>query len=231
MRLRAVAIRLGIACLALIAVAASASAQCPALNIATAINVRVVEPKITYHHDIDLFGLPKLERSAERPPPGWTMLGLTKISDTLRTEFQLASVALPDGRVCVWLARVDARLGDPIMNIYVASEYEPGSCEYETILAHENTHVRFNLETLRDWMPSIRAALVESARRRFPAIYPGAPNEAALRERLLENLYSVFDLMNDDMRRRNATIDTPENYRRENAKCRHWSRHGLSLDR
>jgi len=37
--------------------------------------------------------------------------------------------------------------------------------------------------------------------------------------------------MNEDMAKRNATIDTPENYARENAKCDHWSRHNFHLDR
>ena len=218
--------------LALVGSASAARGQCPRLqNVPPlVITLNLVEPKITYHHDVDLFGLPKLERASERPPPGWTMLGLTKISDSLRTSFKFATVALADGRVCVWLTEVNAQLGDPVMNVYVAAEYAPGTCEYKTILDHENTHVRFNLETLRDWMPSVKAALTETAKRRFPAIFATQPSDDALRERLLENLYSVFDLMNDDMRKRNASIDTPENYKRTAALCRDWSRHGLALD-
>jgi len=210
----------------------AARAQCPVpanlprLRIA----IQVPEPQINYHHDVDLFGLPKLEHHSERPPPGWVILGLTKIADQLHMTYRWASVPLRDGRVCVWLTDVDAQLGDSVMNIHVAADYAPGTCEYTVILNHENTHVRFNVETLRDWMPSVKAALSEAARRKFPAIFPGPPTVGDLRHHLLDNMSSVFELMNQDMAKRNATIDTVENYRREHAKCGNWSRAGMKLD-
>ncbi len=208
-------------------------AQCPALpNLPQLqVNVHIVQSQIIYHREVDLFGLPKIERGSERPPQGMVLLGVTKIADQLRAAFQTIALPRPGGQYCVWLVRVDASLGNQVMDVYVASEYEPGTCEYEVIYNHENTHVRFNLETLRDWLPTIQASLTEAAKRRFPVIFPGKPTSEALTAYLLENVKSTFDLMNKDMARRNATIDTPENYRRENAKCRHWSRHDFKLDR
>ena len=190
----------------------------------------VAQPSITYHHDVDLFGLPKLEHHSERPPAGSVLLGLTKLSDHWSMGTRGAAVKLPDGRICFWLTRIDALLGDPTMNVYVAAEYAPDTCEYKTILDHENTHVRFNLETLRDWMPTVKAALTEAARRKFPAIFPGPPTNEDLRYYLADNMQTVFDLMGDDLRQRNATIDTPENYRRTSALCHNWSRHGWKMD-
>lgn len=208
------------------------SAQCPiAINAAPpAINIHIPEPKIVYHHDVDLFGLPKLEHHSERPPSGSVLLGLTQIADAFSAESQFALYSLPDGRYCVALRRIDAVLGNPIINVYVANEYAPDTCEYKVILAHENAHVRFNLETLRDWLPTVRAALSEAAKHKFPAIFPSKPSEREMSEYLLSNMQETFDLMGQDMAKRNATIDTPENYRRENAKCRNWSRDGFKLD-
>ncbi len=211
--------------------AATVWAQCPTpRNLPPLqIHIQVVEPKIAYHHDLDLFGLQKVGRTSERPPAGMIRLGLTDISDSFRAQFETFSLPRSNG-ICVWLGRVEALLGNQIMNVYVADEYPPDSCEYKVILAHENTHVRFNVETLRDWAPTIQAALVESARRKFPAIFPSQPGSDDLNRYLLDNMANVFDLMNQDMAKRNATIDTPENYARENAKCDHWSRHGFHLD-
>jgi len=232
MRPRLGLIGLLLAAIALIGGASAAGAQCPVpSNLpALVINVSVAKPTITYHHDVDLFGLPKLEHHSERPPPGSVLLGLTKISDHIRSSFRTASLAMGDGRICVWLAGIDAQLGDPVMNVFVAQEYAPDTCEYRVILDHENTHVRFNLETLRDWMPSIRASLTEAAKHKFPAIFQTPPTDDQLRHYLFDNMKSVFDLMSEDMRNRNATIDTPENYRREHAKCHDWSRHDFKLD-
>ena len=208
-----------------------ARAQCPILNIPPPnIRVGVVEPKIVYHHDLDLFGLQKLGNSAERPPPGSIRLGVTFNADYVKWSFSTYPFNLPDGRVCIWLADVDAELGDPVMNVYVAEEYAPGSCEYNVVLNHENTHVRFMLGSLHKWAPSIQAALSEAAKHKFPVVFPAKPTNQQLSQYLGGNMDDIFALMNDEMTRLNASIDTPENYRRENAKCHNWSRHGLHLD-
>jgi len=155
---------------------------------------------------------------------------VTRISDSFHASFRTLTVTLRDGRVCVWVTEVSASIGDPVMEVYVAGNYAPDTCQYKVIFDHENTHVRFNLETLRDWLPTVRAALTEAAVHKFPVIYPRPPVADELRDYLLDNIRSVFALMNEDMRKRNATIDTPENYRREHAKCANWSRGNFKLD-
>jgi len=221
-----------LAAIVLVVAASAARAQCPTPSNLPRLQVQVqtVEPRIAYHHDVDLFGLPKIGNTSERPPPGMIRLGVTRISDSFRAAYETYSVPRANG-VCIWLGKVLVLLGNEVMDVYVAAEYPSDSCEYKVILAHENTHVRFNLETLRDWAPTIQAALVEAARRKFPAIFPAKPSQDELNRYLLANMTEVFDLMNQDMARRNATIDTPENYARENAKCDHWSRHNFHLDR
>jgi hypothetical protein len=210
-----------------------ASAQCPVLqNVPPpAVTMKVLVPQVVYHHELDLFGLPKVERSAERPPAGRVLLGVTQLEQGVVVIPSVLTLPRPGGIYCVWVTKVSASLGSPVMNVYVAQEYEPGTCEYNVIMNHENTHVRFNLETLRAWAPTISAALTEAARRRFPAVFHSRPGANEVVNYLVDNVRATFQLMNQDMARRNATIDTPENYARENAKCHHWSRHNFHLDR
>jgi hypothetical protein len=219
--------------LLVVTLASVAKAQCPAMPQlgSPTVNVQVLTPKLVYHHDVDLFGLPKVEKSAERPPQGSILLGLTKLADGIVVVPHYVALPRPGGIYCVWLKKVDASIGIPVMDVYVASEYEPGSCEYNVILNHENTHVRFNLETMNEWAPTIQAALTESANRLFPAVFYKDPKrDNAVAQYLFENAKSTFLLMQQEMAKRNASIDTPQNYRRENAKCNHWSRHGFKLD-
>ncbi len=215
--------------LALAALPAGARAQCPRQPHAVAIDIEVPTPRIVYHHDVDLFGLPKLEHHSERPPKGWTILGLTKISDQIHYRLQWGMLPLADGRVCVYLQHLNVLLGDAEMHVYVAAEYPEDSCEYKVILAHENTHVRFNLETLRDWMPSVRASLSESALRKFPVIYPAPPKAEDLVAYLSENMHLVAERMDEDMAQRNATIDTPEAYHKTSLLCTNWHRPGMKI--
>jgi hypothetical protein len=195
-----------------------------------AIVIRLIQPTIAYHHDVDLFGLQKIGNVAERPPPGWVRLGVTHRSNRIEAQIRYRTVKLRDGRECIWLTNVGAVLGDPVLDVYVAANYKPGTCEYENILAHENTHVRFNMETLHDWLPTLKAALTEAVKKKFPAIFDAHPTDKELNEYVFENLDDVFTLMGEDNAKRDASIDTPENYRREHDKCRNWSQPGFRLD-
>ncbi len=210
----------------LLGLSASARAACPALpNLPPLeINVQLLHPEIVYHHDIDLFGLPTIQHGAEHPPPGATLFGLTKLVDSFRAGFQTVTLPVVGEHFCVWLEKVDAVLGDKVMDVYIAADYPPDSCEYKVTLAHENTHVRFNLEALRDWLPKIKAALTEGAKKNFPASFPVSPTKEELDHVLLDSVAPVFAQLNQDMAKRNGSIDTQESYRREIAKCDNWMR-------
>jgi hypothetical protein len=111
------------------------------------------------------------------------------------------------------------------MDVYIAADYPEDSCEYRVTIAHERQHVGFNLAVLREWLPKVRAALTGAARDKFPASFPDTPTNEEVNHILLDPVAPVFQAMNQDMARRNGSIDTPENYRREIAKCGNWMPH------
>ena len=200
--------------------------RCPARPggaAAPAIRFEVFPPHVVYHHNVDILGLPSVGDTLERAPTGHYILGLTKNPTFVRlVDFRTVNLPLGDGRYCVWVTGVTAQMGDPREDVYIAANYPEGSCEYDAVMRHENRHVAINLEGLREWVPSVRAALSEAAARRFPVIADSLGGGRQVGALLFDAVRPLFALMNEDLRRRNAAIDTPESYRATQAECSNW---------
>jgi hypothetical protein len=210
---------------------AHAAAQCPPApaDFRPVVNLRELQPQIVYHHDVDIFNMSPFKNHMEKAPTGY-LLGLTRNPTFARLDGgRMLQQPLGDGRVCVRVAEVDAVIGDEQMDVYIAANYPEGSCEYDVVRRHENTHVSINLEGLRVWLPTLRATLNEAAARDFPIVStPERAGEDAGRV-LWNALVPVFKLMQNDLERRNGYIDTPEKYRQTALLCKNWFPPGTKL--
>lgn len=210
----------------------SAVAQCPqppseARN--PTVRLDIIEPRLIYRHDVDLLGLARETRTFEMAPKGGVVLGLTKRSDQLRVQGRWAITRSLDGRSCIWPETVDARIGDPEMDVYVAANYPVGSCEYTVILEHENTHVAINRSVLQAYGQRIGAALRQAVSRMFPIITANPQDANRLPKVLINAVQPQVDAMLEELRRRNGEIDTPESYKRAHERCQNWFPPGTRL--
>ncbi|MBX7200300.1 MAG: hypothetical protein K1X51_13100 [Rhodospirillaceae bacterium] len=149
-------------------------------------------------------------------------LGVTYVETML--SMQAATRIKPQGRgFCVYLDRVEADFGWDRMEVYVASEYKPGSCEYRMVLDHENQHVGINQQALRDSAPRVRAALEAILRDQAP-VYVASPDGAA--DRALTAIHGRMNGSLDAFQRiiaeRNGVIDTDSNYEAVSQMCEGW---------
>jgi hypothetical protein len=189
----------------------------------------VLEPKLIYRHDVDLFGLAKLQHTFEKAPKGWVVLGVTVRNDELRLEVRSRSLGLPGGRLCLWVEEVTARIGDPELDVYVAANYPVGTCEYSVVLEHENQHVAINRSVVHAWGPRIGAQLRDVVYRSFPLIVDSAEPAKQAITFLAASVKPLVDAMIEELRQRNGAIDTPENYRRTGERCKNWLPPGTRL--
>ncbi len=149
-------------------------------------------------------------------------LGVTYVETIL--SMQAATHIKPQGRgFCVYLDRVEADFGWDRMEVYVASEYKPGSCEYRMILDHENQHVGINRQALRDTAPRVRAALEAILRDQGPLYVTDANRGAdqaltAIHGRMNAPLETFQRVMAEG----NSVIDTSSNYEAVSQMCEGW---------
>jgi hypothetical protein len=222
----------GLVLLFVVRLTPDAFAQCPEAPPAArnpTVRLEVLEPKLVYRHDVDLFGLGRIQHTFEKAPTGWIVLGVTITSDHLTVQLRPVVAAQANGPLCVWVTDVAARIGDPELDVYVAANYPEGTCEYSVVRDHENQHVEINRSVVRAWGPRIGAQLRELVARSFPRVIASRADVPKLPSMLIDRLQPLLTAMTEELRQKNGAIDTPENYRRTSARCKNWFPEGTRL--
>ena len=218
-------LRFGILCLLLVLpLAARACPPPPPGAVNPTVRMEVVEPRLIYRHDLDLLGLAKITDTFETAAKGWVLLGLTRRNDI----FLLEAKVLAQGG-CLWVEEVTARLGGEETDVYIAANYEVGTCEYNAVRDHENGHVAINSYVLKTYAPRIGAGLRQAVHTMFPLAAGGADGGKAVPAMLSASVNGIYQEMISELRRRNQALDAPENYRRTQQLCHNWFPPGTPL--
>jgi hypothetical protein len=145
-------------------------------------------------------------------------LGLTVTQGQYRAT--LGGPLLQDaasGYECI-APQVDIALNYSPVKIYVGSEFVPGSCGYQAILAHEQRH----LQAYMDNLARVEKVVREALDKRFEGKPLYAPSGTAM-SALQHEINSVwFPFIRDEFdkgRVQQEAIDTPEEYARMGKVC------------
>ncbi len=130
------------------------------------------------------------------------------------------------GTVCAYPVEIKFYLGFADPRIYVSRDLRKGSCMYDLVLRHEQTHQQINVKALDYFIPLFRQAL-EKISREIPAqpveaattaaLSRGSEKIAELYSRRLEPLINVFK---KELEIEQGKLDNPSNYEFENSICR-----------
>ncbi len=153
----------------------------------------------------------------------WQPIGLTLTEQQFSMRVKVDAKRIGSDRFCGQLSRVDARLGYDKLKVYIARKYRPGSCNYRSILDHENRHVSVFRNTLVKYAPRVERRLRRFAASLGPVVATSADQAAKiLQQKLQRELKPLIREMDREMDFRNAKLDSPQNYRREQARCSQW---------
>lgn len=203
---------------------AAAASPCAPSRTPITLDFTTKAPPPIYNNRLTVAGIRNLFATRGQPlgDRHQKALGVTYVETLL--SMQAATRIKPQGRgFCVYLDRIDADFGWDRMEVYVASEYKPGSCEYRMVLDHENQHVGINQRALKDSAPRVRAALEAILRDQGP-VYVASPDGAA--DRALTAIHSrmsgSLDAFQRTMAEGNGIIDTDSNYEAVSQMCEGW---------
>ena len=184
------------------------------------VNVRMEFPSVPINHTLSIAGLSK--RSFHGPRA--RVFGL--MVPDLKIETSAEYFAVPFGdQFCFWVRRIPVTLRYRSVDIYVAKEYSTGSCQYRVILDHEKDHVRTARTNLIRYVAKVKAALTSLL---IPTgsdpVVVASPEQAEREVKALvpKLLNPAYQSMLADLRKAQASIDSPEEYRRTLRRCRKW---------
>lgn len=185
---------------------------------------RLVQP--TYNTDISIQDVRQLYtvRGQRISRAHTNAIGLTYAEVSLGLSASTRSIPRQRSGYCVYLEEVQADFGFDRVDVYVGREYRRGTCEYRTILDHENEHVAINNSVVRGYGPRLRQSLERELRRLEPLFTTTVRTGARqIVENLRQRIQPMMDAFQREQRRRNAAIDTNANYGALQELCLDWA--------
>ncbi|WP_371325442.1 hypothetical protein VX159_07960 [Dechloromonas sp. ZY10] len=158
--------------------------------------------------------------AGERTRPNQTVLGLTRGKVVARIALRAPRLVDPSGRWECLSPQLQVSFGYAPLTVHVASEFPPGSCAYQEILAHEQKHV----EAYRQHAVAIEQELAATFAARFtadPQPWRGAAGQVGerLQKELDERWLPFIQRRLAAVEVAQAAVDAPEEYERVSQSC------------
>ena len=152
-------------------------------------------------------------------PSNAYVLGLTRAESRLsiKSGGPLLSDILSDAE-CI-APKLDVELYYTPITIFVGSEFAPGTCAYQQILAHEMRH----LKTYIDYLPKVEAVVRRELSKRFdhrPLYARRGQAEAVLQREIDTGWMPWMKREMQKVERQQAAIDTQDEYMRLSRVCK-----------
>lgn len=190
------------------------------------LKLRRLEGKVHYNNKKSQNSLQRMQQSGGQSTAfgkAWIPVGLTLTEISYQIDLKIEAFQLPNGRVCARLSHVDAEMGYDKISVFIARRFRPGTCEYQSIVDHENNHVAVFQQALDTYYPRVQRRLTRATTTIGPGVFISSSDAAEyLRKRLSASITPLYNEMSRTVKRNNARLDTPERYRSEQARCNGW---------
>lgn len=203
----------------LISAASVSSTVCPAVA-QTPVVVDLIVPEPAIITDRPRTDIRQISRETGANPlaPGLLLNGLTVYH--LETRHRIEVSQYGDRKDCFRPTALTAAVDVKRLDVYIAGELDPASCQFSVTMEHELKHVAVLSDGAKRLKSEIEAALNDKA-----AFQPTtAPDINIALERYSTALNTIIDdirqSVSQQMLRRNRLLDTPEAYRADDARCR-----------
>jgi len=210
------------------AVSPAAAAQggaCAPYSKAIKLNFKTLTPATIYNNRLSITGIHNLFREHTEAVLGahQNALGITYAESTYGAEAQSMAMTARGG-YCVYLTNVDVDFGWRRMQVYIASEFQPGSCEYNSVLDHENQHVSINNAVLKEFAPRFRAEVERILRTQQPVFSRNAEAGMDLALKAVNSgMSQMLSQFQNALAARNAPLDSASNYDATGKLCANWN--------
>jgi hypothetical protein len=183
-----------------------------------------IPDKPVVHRELGTAGIQAL--SGWKSSRAWQNPGLTKGSHELKTDFRLSGQQRTGTRgACVWVEDLTVIFRYTELEVFVSRDYADGSCEARQILAHEMDHVAVHRRAFLKYKASLERRLSNMGlpTPRSPGRY-ASMNEAQriIGDKLQKATTGLYDAFKRELIVGNAALDTPQNYKAIQKRCRGW---------
>ena len=191
-------------------------ARCEDTIGATVTTLTARDAGYTINNSLSTMDLARLKTGQH---PDRFVLGLTRTE--ARMSVKLSAQVLSDrasGQECL-APQVEVALSYAPIVIYVGSQFQPGTCAYEEVLAHEMRHLKAYL----DHLPRVETVVRTALKQRFadkPMYAPAGQGKALLEQEINAGWMPYFKKQMGEVAQIQAAIDSPQEYARLSKICK-----------
>jgi hypothetical protein len=173
-------------------------------------SVTVTGEPVSYESDFSLSIAQLSARGAAST--GRMVLGLVESKLGGSIEFAAKGIVKPlSGRYCMRPA-LNVKLAFRPTTLYVASDYAQGSCEFDITMAHEQKHIAVYQKFLEEMAVDVGRELREKLGDNIQYFDNAVAGEAGMKESAAKILKPYLDRGMEEVAKRQARVDTPEEY-------------------
>ncbi len=156
-----------------------------------------------------------------------SVLGLTGGGIETDVSAEMKAIAIGGNLYCLEATHIQSKF-HAVPKIYIASNFKRGSCEYGSVLRHEEKHVKVLKQMHKQYVPIYRRALYNAVKA-LPEYKPFQLQDLeTAKSQLIADLsvgmQEPIQKMLSDVAKRQQAIDTQEEYRAVLSRCKKWDK-------
>ena len=184
----------------------------------TQISVSLASAKTRYIYKHDMHALTQMHKA------GRSVLGLAggPVEISVRSRYRIKAKG---DKVCVHLDHVDV-VFQTKPEIHIASDFQPGSCAYREIIAHEQRHVKVLRVFMREYAPELQELVKKTVKTSRQSVIVSKNGIKSAKKQLKAPVISRIKTFQAQiypvLQSRQAALDTSSEYRRIAEQCNAW---------
>lgn len=172
-----------------------------------------------------------LKKSLQKDDPDTThtkesglLMGVTTSQMSGHTQVYFNALADRSGNACVYPNRVVLNIRYDA-GVFIASEVKDMECSYKITMAHENQHVRYDIQTLNEHIKKIQLEMMYYLKSfgyqgRGPVRRGDIKSvQQDISKEIMRAAEPMFERMRAVRRARQESLDTSESYRKQSEIC------------
>ena len=210
-----------------LSVEAAAFNRCAELKPQPRLSFYTSYGKLEYDFSKDQMGITKVGMSYGVIEKGIFANGLA--TGTVKWEVDVSSEGREgrNGEICAYPVEIKFYLGFADPKIYVSRDLRKGSCMYDLVLRHEQTHQQINTAALEYFIPRLKSAAL-SVLNNVPPQRIDNSGQIDATTRQFVHTYSaqlepLINFFKAELLREQSKLDNHENYQLEGSLCRYYN--------
>lgn len=200
---------------------------CASLDTIPKIKFTTSYGKLKYDYGYNLQELTALGRKYNIVEQGLFASGLAILSVNWEVSLNTISKVVDAENICVIPTDLNIFIGYQDPTIYISNQLQPGSCEYNVVVRHEQTHHQINTAALEYFIPSLRRSIEKMAQDIKPSRISSQSKVDEATERLTEmyiaEIEPLINHFKSELMQEQSKLDNQMNYKMESNLCKRFN--------